>query len=110
LGGSNTNSDYGKVFDDYWNVEAKPAFEEEDKLTTMFLDTLERDKLKNFLNFTPYPVGKVRDFDYIRNDSPIDGQKKLIRSLGAVNNSNRDKDVWNSLDGTGVYISKVKLN
>ena len=110
LGGSNRNSDYGQVFDSYWAVQAKPAFEEEDRLTTTFLDTIEKDKLKNFLNFTPYPTGKVRDFNYVRNDSPIDGQKKLVRSLGAVNNSNRDKAVWNSLDGTGVYISKVKLN
>ena len=110
LGGSSRNSDYGKVFDSYWEVKAKPAFEEEDKLTTTFLDTIEKDKLKNFLNFTPYPTGKIRDFDYDRNDSPNDGQKKLIRSLGAVNNSNREKAVWNSLDGTGVYISKVKLN
>ena len=98
------------MFDSYWEVKAKPAFEEEDKLTTTFLDTIEKDKLKNFLNFTPYPTGKIRDFDYERNDSPNDGQKKLIRSLGAVNNSNREKAVWNSLDGTGVYISKVKLN
>jgi len=110
LGGSNRNSDYGKVFNDYWERIAKPAFEEEDRLTTTFLDKIEKDKLKNFLNFTPYPTGKVRDFDYIRNDSPSNGQKKLIRSLGAVNNSNRNKEVWNSEDDTGLYISKVKLN
>jgi len=110
LGGSNRNSDYGKVFDDYWEKKAKPAFEEEDRLTTTFLDKIEKDKLKDFLNFTPYPTGKVRDFDYIRNDSPSNGQKKIIRSLGAVNNSNRNKEVWNSEDDTDLYISKVKLN
>jgi hypothetical protein len=34
----------------------------------------------------------------------------LIKSLGAVNNSERNKSSWNSSDGANVYISKVKLN
>jgi len=110
LAGRNGRDNFNEVFDQYWLKTAKPLFDEEDSLTNTFLDTLEKDKLKNFLNFTPYPSGKVREFTFNRTDSPSDAQKKLIKSLGAVNNSERNKSSWNSSDGANVYISKVKLN
>ena len=110
LGGRNSNSDYSKVFDTYWQDKAKVAFDEENSLTATFLDTLEKDKLKDFINFTPYPSGKTREFDYSRQDNPTTGQKKLLKSLGATNNSNSIKDDWNTEDGSLVYISKVKFN
>ena len=110
LAGRNGRDNFNEVFDQYWLKTAKPLFDEEDSLTNTFLDTLEKDKLKNFLNFTPYPSSKVREFNFNRTDSPSDEQKKLIKSLGAVNNSERNKSSWNSSDGANVYISKVKLN
>ena len=110
LGGSNGNSDYGKVFDSYWLDVAKKAYDEEDAITNKFLDTLEKDKLKNFLNFTPYPLGKERNFDYSRKDNPTAEQKKLLKALGAKTNQNSNKSTWNNNDGSNVYISKVKLN
>lgn len=110
LGGSNGNSDYSKVFDSYWLDIAKKAYDEEDAITNKFLETLEKDKLKNFLNFTPYPLGKDRNFDYSRKDNPTTEQKKLLKALGAKNNQNSNKTTWNNSDGSGVYISKVKLN
>lgn len=110
LGGSNGNSDYGKVFDSYWLDVAKKAYDEEDAITNKFLDTLEKEKLKNFLNFTPYPLGKERNFDYSRKDNPTAEQKKLLKALGAKTNQNSNKSTWNNNDGSNVYISKVKLN
>lgn len=110
LGGKTGKDNFSEVFDNYWNKKAKPLFDEENSLTNTFLDTIEKDKLGNFLNFTPYPLGKVREFTFERDDTPDSGQKKLIKSLGALNNSNRDKKSWNSLDGANIYISKVKLN
>jgi outer membrane protein OmpA-like peptidoglycan-associated protein len=112
LAGKTGKDNFAQVFDQYWLKNTKPLFDEEDELTTAFLDKLEKEKLKNFLTFTPYPLGKIREFTFIRNDSPTDGQKKLIKSLGAVNNSNKSKTNWNTEEGsaTNVFISKVKLN
>lgn len=110
IAGTNSQGNYEDVFDSYWLKQAKVAYDDENSITTAFLDELEKNKMKNYLIYTPFPSGKVRDFDYTLSLSPDAGQKKLIKSLGAKNNNNSQKDVWNSLDGTNVYISKVKLN
>jgi len=110
LGGTQGRDNYGDVFDTYWLRTAKPVFDEENQLTNSFLDNVEKVKLKDFLNFTPYDPNKERDFNYSRIDSPLDSQVKLIKSLGAKNNSNSNKTTWNTEDGTNVYINKVKLN
>lgn len=110
IAGTNSNANYSEEFDAFWIRNAKVAFDEENAIATAFLNSLETNKMKPFLNFTPYTLGKSRDFDYSRVNKPDDTQKKLIKSLGAKNNSNSNKKVWNTEDGTKVYISKVKLN
>ena len=67
--------------------------------------------MKNFLNFTPFPLGKPREFDYAKSSAPDPNQELLIKSLGAKTNQNTDNK-WNTptTPGGDVLISKVKLN
>lgn len=112
IAGQNSFDNFEEEFDAFWLKQAKPAFDEEDGITRAFLDEIEKNKLKNFLVYTPFPLNKERDFDYSKTINPTDQQKKLIKSLGAKNNSNNEKSVWNREDGSSsnVFISKVKLN
>ena len=108
IAGRNSLQDFSAQFDNYWISRAKVIFDEENSITTSFLDNLEREKLVNFLNFTPFPANKERVFNYTRVTNATSDQTKLIKSLGAKNNSNNDKQTWNNKDGN-VLISKVKL-
>ena len=101
---------YSEEFDAYWLNVAKPAFDEENNITSAFLDEMEKNKLKNFITYTPFPLGKPREFDYAKSTSPEDNQVKLIKSLGDKTNQNNDPVSWNTQITGTVYISKVKLN
>ena len=109
------STDLDSQFDAYWLREAKPKFEEENRLTKDFIKKQSDSDLKNFLNYTPFPE-KERVLEYeltdgSANPSAYEGQENLIKSLGATTNSNTDDSTWNTLSDTpGVYISKVKLN
>ena len=98
-------------FDLYWKTEAKPIFDEEDALANAFLDEMERTKLKDFINYTPFP-SKPRIFSYSQNANPAGLQKKLIQNLGASTNTTTNKKTWNDqISGSPpAYQSKVKLN
>jgi hypothetical protein len=102
---------YSEEFDAYWREIVKPAFDEEDSLTQTFLNEMETNQMKNFLNFTPFPLGKPREFNYAKSSAPDPNQEILIKSLGAKTNQNTDNK-WNTptTPGGDVLISKVKLN
>ena len=102
---------YSEEFDAYWRAIVKPAFDEEDTLTQTFLNEMETNQMKNFLNFTPFPLGKPREFNYAKSSAPDPNQEVLIKSLGAKTNQNTDNK-WNTptTPGGDVLISKVKLN
>jgi hypothetical protein len=101
------------VFDAYWLNTAKPVFLEENNITKSFIENMEKEKLKNFLIYTPFSV-KGREFTYtIENtatESVITTQKNMIKGLGATTNQNTNKNTWNDLNGNLSYISKAKLN
>lgn len=109
-----------QIFDAYWAGQARPLFEEENRLTKAFIDNMEKEKLKNYLNYTPFPK-KKRTFTY-STDPVSDALKKktqenMIKGLGATTNANTNQTTWNDINGnypgnnsTNGYISKAKLN
>ena len=99
------------LFDNYWVKIARPLFISENNITIAFLDNMERDKLKNFVKFTPFP-SKPRVLSYTIGESANKNfQAQLIQSLGATTNINSSTSTWNDLlSGSIAYISKVKLN
>ena len=77
---------------------------------------MEKNVLKDFINYTPYSV-KKRVFTYTTQNNgdaeKIESQKTLIRGLGASSNITTNVNKWNdgpSGSSSGVYVSKVKLN
>jgi outer membrane protein OmpA-like peptidoglycan-associated protein len=108
---SRVGDNISTLFDNYWVKIARPLFISENNLTIEFLDSMERDKLKKFMKFTPFP-SKPRVLSYTPGVSANkDKQAQLIQSLGATKNTNTSTGTWNDLLGGAVaYISKVKLN
>jgi hypothetical protein len=104
------NEDIGKVFDAYWLSIAKPLFSEENEITKAFVESLRKDKLASYLKYTE--TSKKRIFTFTTEGANTDAQKKLIKSLGATDNSNTDNQTWDTEDKSlgDVFISKVKLN
>jgi hypothetical protein len=98
-----------EVFDAYWNKVAKPAFVEENNITKEFITYMEKEKLKDFLKYTPYST-KKRMFNYTTEDANSEGQVTLIKGLGATQNQNTNNKTWNDEISADVYISKAKLN
>ena len=101
-----------KEFDNYWLVIAKPAFVEENEITSAFIDNLEKSKLKDFVKYTPFP-SKERVFTYEKSETPNTNQVSLIKSLNTASgggNQNSNIKTWNDPLTAGVYISKLKLN
>jgi hypothetical protein len=103
------NDDLDKQFDAYWKENAKPLFVEENNITKAFIASMETEKLKNFLKYTPFP-SKKRLFTYTTEGANTESQKTLIKGLGATKNQNTNNKTWNDELLTNVYISKVKLN
>jgi hypothetical protein len=107
--------DVEKKFDDYWLIISKPLFDNENKITKEFIDSIEKTPLKDFLNYTPFEK-KERVFTYTTDSdlgtNIIKSQQTLISSLADTTNRNNEINKWNSRDGIteGAYISKVKLN
>jgi len=102
-------------FDNYWITQTKPLFVSENNITKAFIDDVEKNKLKNYLKYTPFDK-KKREFTYTTETDGTDDKKKsqktMISSLADTTNRNTDNNKWNSEDGVsaGAYISKVKLN
>ena len=99
-------------FDAYWDKIAKPEFVSENTITKEFITYMEKEKLQNFLKFTPYP-SKKRLFEYTTENANSEGQIALIKGLGATENQNTNNKTWD--DGMesplgDVFISKTKFN
>jgi hypothetical protein len=112
----NGSRDVEKVFDGYWLQNAKPIFEDETNITKEFIDYMEKNVLKPYINYTPF-TDKKRVFTYTTENTAvpekIESQKLLIKGLGATQNQNTNTNKWNDVPsggGTGVYVSKAKLN
>jgi hypothetical protein len=103
------SDEISKVFDAYWKEIAKPLFEEENNITKEFISSMEKNELKNFLKYTPFP-SKKRLFTYTTEGANSDGQVTLIKGLGATQNQNTNNKTWNDETSNNVYISKVKFN
>jgi hypothetical protein len=102
-----------EVFDAYWLTKAKPLFTEENNLTKSFIDDLEKNDLKNFIKYTPFPSKKrILTFtsESVADDATEEeNQKSMVKSLAAQTNASSNPLTWNSADG-GAFISKAKLN
>lgn len=102
-------------FDNYWVTQVRPLFVNENNITKSFVDDVEKNKLKNYLKYTPFDK-KTRVLTYTTETDGTDDKKKtqktMISSLADTTNRNTDNNKWNSEDGVsaGAYISKVKLN
>jgi hypothetical protein len=105
----NRNTDFEKQFDAYWKEIAKPSFVDENNIAKGFIDDMEKNKLKDFLKYTPFP-SKKRVFTYTTEGANTDGQKQLIKGLGATKNKNTNNKTWNDETSPNVYVSKAKLN
>ena len=105
----NRNTDFEKQFDAYWKEIAKPSFVDENNIAKGFIDDMEKNKLKDFLKYTPFP-SKKRVFTYTTEGANTDGQKELVKGLGATKNKNTNNKTWNDETSPNVYISKAKLN
>jgi len=116
IGGANYANNIEFVFDEYWKNKAKILFEEESNITKEFIDNMEIEKLKDFLNFTPY-TKKPREFKFtsepLSDENTVKGQKELIISLGSTKNIDSNTMYWNTVKediNVDVLISKSKLN
>jgi hypothetical protein len=98
------------VFDEYWQKNTKPLFEEENGITKGFIDNMEKEKLKDFLKYTPFNLKKKRTFTYTTENANTDAQQKLIKGLGFIENQNTNNKTWNDENPANVFISKAKLN
>ena len=110
-------ADISDLFDAYWlgsitlnRVGVKSVFEEENKITKDFIDDMEKNKLKDFLKYTPFNLKKKRVFTYTTENANTDAQQKLIKGLGWTENQNTNNKTWNDESPANVFISKAKLN
>jgi hypothetical protein len=108
--GKGDNGNLSVEFDKYWLTIAKPAFEDENKITSAFIDEMEKNKLKDFLKYTPFNLKKKRTFTYTTEGANTDSQQTLIKGLGWVENQNTNNKTWNDESPANVFISKAKLN
>jgi hypothetical protein len=98
-----------EAFDEYWDRRAKGLFESENNITKEFITSIEKEKLQDFLKFTPFPT-KKRLFTYTTENAGTNSQKTLIKGLGATENYNTNNKTWNDEISGDVYVSKVKFN
>jgi hypothetical protein len=102
-------------FDNYWVTQTRPLFVNENTITKEFIENVEKNKLKNYIIYTPFGK-KDRVLNYSTETNGSDNikksQKTMISSLSDTTNRNTDNNKWNSEDGVsaGAYISKIKLN
>jgi hypothetical protein len=107
---SKSSGDISTAFDAYWDKTAKPVFVEENDITKAFIDDMEKNRLKDFLKYTPFNLKKKRTFTYTTVDANTEAQQKLIKGLGWIENQNTNNKTWNDENPANVFISKAKLN
>jgi hypothetical protein len=71
---------------------------------------MEKERLKDFLIYTPFTLKKKRNFEYDTENANTNAQKDLIKGLGWVENQNTKNKTWNDEKPAEVFISKAKLN
>jgi hypothetical protein len=114
----NSNPNLSQIFDDYWIKNCKPGFEQENKLATDFLDSLERGQLRNFLNYTAINKTTERKLTYSNlpntsEDTYKEARQNYIVSLANTTNNNTNTETFNDASSGpsgSIYISKSKLN
>jgi hypothetical protein len=108
--GTENANNLSKQFDLYWDSQAKKKFVNENDITKAFITHMETKELQNFLKFTPYTLSKKRLFTYTTENANTDGQKALIKGLGATENQNTNNKTWDDEISPEVFISKAKFN
>jgi hypothetical protein len=104
------------IFDTYWIATVRPVFLEENNISKSFVESLEKNDLKDYLIYTPFDISKQRNFTFTSENTADDSKKKsqenMIKGLANTTNQNTNVLNWNDLNGnsTGAYISKAKLN
>ena len=111
----NGNTNIGEMFDEYWVGQVRPIFEKENKVALEFLDFLETNTLKDYINYTALKGQSDKTLFYsnqqdANEDSLKNKRKDIIKSLGKTTNSNTKKSTFNDEEGNGINITKVKLN
>jgi hypothetical protein len=114
----NGDSDLANQFDAYWKTVAKPIFVDENVITQIFLNEIEKNTLKNYLNFTPFNGAKLKKYEMFYSDDVNNQSEKpykerreiLIKSLGVSSNQFQTNNTWSNQDNKGLMICKVKLN
>lgn len=102
------NTDLSGPFDAYWTQIARPIFGKENEVTNAFINAISQEKLKTFLVYTPFSSEKKRVFTYVKDASPSNTRKILIKNLGLKNNTNTDVTTWAS-ESANVITPKVQL-
>ena len=110
----NGNTNIGEMFDEYWVGQVRPIFEKENKVALEFLDYLETNTLKDYINYTKLKGQSDKTLFYsnennTNEDSLKNKRKDIISSLGKTTNSNTKKSTFNDEEG-GINVTKVKLN
>ena len=114
----NSNPELEKIVDDYWIGICKPIFTEENKMAGEFLDSLGRQELKNYLNFTAVDKSKERKLKFSNisgttEDTLVEARNNYIVSLANTTNINNDNQTFNDASAGpsgNIYISKAKFN
>jgi hypothetical protein len=104
-------------FDAYWKTSAKPKFVDENTITTLFFNEVEKNTLKNYLIFKPFDGAEVKKYEltFTTYQGPAetaikDEREKLIKSLGVSQNEYKTFDNWADITNGSLVICKVKLN
>jgi hypothetical protein len=102
-----------EVFDKYWRGNVRDIFENENKISNLFITEIEKNTFKDFISFTPFKT-KSREFRFTTEKifgNDIDKvQESLIIGIGSTKNINTKTSTWNDEISSGAYISKSKLN
>lgn len=114
----NSNPNLEKVFDEYWIGVCKPIFTEENKFASEFMDSIGRQELKDYLNYTTINKTTELKLKYSNvsgttEDNLIESRNDYIVSLANSSNSNNNNQTFNDEvvgPSVNIYISKSKLN
>jgi len=110
----NGNTNLSEMFDEYWSITTRPIFVAENESALEFINYMENNTLKEYINYTALIGQKDKTLFFSNNpntneDSLKNNRKNLISSIGKTTNSNTKKTTFNDQEGT-INITKVKLN
>ena len=103
-----------KEFDAYWIGKAKPAFDKQNKAATDFLNYMETNVLKDYINFVAVDRTKKREMAYsdipgnTQQDAVKADRQKYINSL-ILPSTNTNTKTFNDLSAP-ILITKTKFN